>query len=104
MGVEFRWQLGSEQKWDTSEPMPQAMAGVVAVGGTFPDLVGIVIGIFWQRVREGQARLRRELYPVAGLETQAVRGGDRETFLSLQDRDDTQWYKHQKERFWATHG
>ena len=103
MGVEFRWQVGDEEEWEApgSPPqrrrMPWRFLGLVllllGMGG------GIAAGVFWHRVRQGEKRLRHELRSVANLEAQALREGDREMFLSLQDEDDTTWYRRQEERF-----
>jgi hypothetical protein len=60
---------------------------------------GIAGGTFWQRVRQGQQRLKRELETVANLEARAFLDRDRETYLSLQDQDDWNWYHSQEARF-----
>lgn len=109
MSMEFRWQVESEEDWVTPAPPPKRrrrfpwrVVGVLvlllAVGA------GIATGRFWHQVRQGQARLKRELRTVANLEAQALRNGDRETFLSLQDEDDTTWYARQEKRFASWYG
>lgn len=104
MGLEFRWQVESEDEWEAYEsppkrqrPFPWRAVGVLAL--LLAVGVGIAAGVFWHRVRQGEARLRHELRAVANLEAQALRDGDRETFLSLQDRGDTRWYGRQEDRF-----
>ena len=104
MSIEFRWQIESEE--DEKKPalppkrrrrVPWRLVGIalmlLVVGG------GIAAGIFWQRVRQGEKRLRQELGTVVNLEVQALRDGDRETFFSLQDQDNPYWYNSQHSRF-----
>ena len=103
MGVEFNWQIESEDDWKAPSPLPEQQKPLpwpllisslllLVIGG------GIAAGLIWQRSREGEARLKYELRTVANLEAQALRSGDRQTFLSLQDEDDAVWYLDQKER------
>ena len=103
MGVEFRWQVGDEEELEAPgsplqrRRMPWRFLGIVllllGMGG------GLAAGVLWHRVRQGEKHLRHELRSVANLEAQALREGDREMFLSLQDEDDTTWYRRQEERF-----
>jgi len=110
MSVEFRWQVeNEEEEWQAPASPPERrrrfswrVVGVLvlllAVGA------GIAAGHFWYQVRQGEARLRRELSTVANLEAQALRDGDHETFLSLQDRYDITWYTRQKRRIPSWNG
>lgn len=103
MGVEFQWQMDSEEAWETPSPRPERprrnrwktagiVLAVVVVG------LAIAVGRFWQQVRRGEENLKRDLKSVANLEAGALRDGDRVTFLWLQDQDDTTWYARQQER------
>lgn len=100
MSVEFRWQVeNEEEEWQAPASPPERRRFPWRVVGVLVLLgAGIAVGHFWYQVRQGEARLRRELSTVANLEAQALREGDFETFLSLQDRDDTTWYARQKDR------
>jgi len=110
MSVEFRWQVeNEEEEWQAPASPPERrrrfswrVVGVLvlllAVGA------GIAAGHFWYQVRQGEARLRRELSTVANLEAQALRDGDHETFLSLQDQYDITWYTRQKRRIPSWNG
>lgn len=90
------WGSGESRKGD-KKWSPWRIVGLmlllVAVG------LGIAGGLFWQRVRQGQQRLKRELETVVNLEAQSLLGSDRETYLALQDEDDSSWYRAQGERF-----
>jgi hypothetical protein len=104
MGVDYRWQVESEDEWEVlTLPSRQrwqvpwrALAAVVLL---LAVAAGVAGGVFWHRAREGEERLKRELGTIVDLEAQALRDGDRETFLSLQDEYDSQWYGRQEERF-----
>jgi len=109
MGVEFRWQVESEDEWEPPTSPPErrrrfpwrivGFLGLLLVVGA-----GIGAGRFWQGVRQGEARLRRELGTAANLEAQVLRDGDRGTFLSLQDQDDPAWYARQEKRVPSWYG
>ncbi|MFZ5915792.1 MAG: hypothetical protein ACOYZ7_02525 [Chloroflexota bacterium] len=102
MSVDFNWQVEAEDDWAVfPEPsqkrsLPWRFLTLVLIlillGG------GIAAGLFWQRVYRGAERLKRELRAAANLEAQAIRQGDFQTFLSLQDQDDQGWYSRQEQR------
>ena len=109
MGVEFRWQVGSEEKGKRRESpsrqqrwRPRRVAGVVLL--LLAVSVGGTAGIFWRRARHAQELLRRELRAAVNLEAKALREGDPNLFLSLQDRDDTPWYGRQMDRVPSWYG
>ena len=109
MGVEFRWQVGSEEEWEGPEsPSRQQRwrswraVGVAAL--LLAVAIGVTAGIFWRRACRAGALLRRELRAVVNLEAQALREGDPDLFLSLQDRDDTHWYGRQMDRVPSWYG
>jgi hypothetical protein len=103
MGVDFRWQVGSEERRERLESpsrqrrwRPRRIVGVVLL--LLAVSAGVTAGIFWQRIRHAQGLLRRELRAVVNLEAKALREGDPNLFLSLQDRDDIRWYGRQMDR------
>jgi hypothetical protein len=109
MGVEFRWQVGSEEKWERLESpsrqqrwRPRRVVGVVLL--LLAVSAGGTAGIFWRRARHAQGLLRRELRAVVNLEAKALREGDPNLFLSLQDRDDIRWYGCQMDRVPSWYG
>ena len=102
MGVEFHWQVEAEDGWQAPPSprrgqVPWRAWGALAL--VLIAAVGVAAGVIWQRARQGEERLRRELRVVVNLEAQVLRNGDRGAFLALQDQEDSLWYKQQKDRF-----
>jgi hypothetical protein len=101
MTVEFHWEVESEE-WKAPQPperwrrFPWRVLGALAL--LLAVVAGIAAGRFWRQVQQGEARLERELRSVVNLEAQALRDGDWDLFLSLQDRDDTEWYGLQQRK------
>jgi hypothetical protein len=109
MGVEFRWQVESEEKWEGPEsPSRQQRRKLWQAVGVAVLLLavatGVAVGIFWRRACHARVLLRRELRAVVNLGAQALREGDPDLFLSLQDRDDTRWYGRQMDRVPSWYG
>jgi hypothetical protein len=99
--VEFHWEMESEE-WKAPQPpkrgrrFPWRVLAALAL--LLAAAAGVAAGRFWRQAQQGQARLERELRSVANLEAQALRDGDEDLFLSLQDLDDTAWYNQQRRK------
>lgn len=101
MDIKLQWQIETEDEWeDRPSPEPRRFSLRVLAALLLVTMAGLgaVAGRLWYRARQGEARLRREFRAVVNLEVQALRRGDDELFLSLQDERDTRWYGRQMAR------
>lgn len=85
MSVDFEWQVGHEEELKTPSPplrrrrrIPWRQVGIACF--LLAVAVGIAAVVFWQRAREGEARIKRDLEVAVNRDAQAVRNRIPEQF------------------------
>jgi hypothetical protein len=98
--VKFDWQVKNGDGWrEVRESPPRPARWLSRRRLVVISLVFVLVAlglILWYFVHGVERLAKDDLRAVVELEVQALRRADKEIFLSLQDTDDSTWYKRQQ--------